>query len=71
MNYERLGQAFRCGNCLSELEPPKEPLTVKNEILFNSLTNHSALPVVVDFWGGFGAVRAKWLRLPNSSKSCC
>jgi thioredoxin 2 len=50
INYERLGQAFRCGNCHTELQPPKEPLTVKSETAFNSLTNHSALPVVVDFW---------------------
>jgi thioredoxin 2 len=50
MNYERLGQAFRCGNCHTELQPPKEPLTVKSETAFNSLTKHSALPVVVDFW---------------------
>lgn len=50
MNYERLGEAFRCGSCHTELQPPKEPLTVKSETAFNSLTNHSALPVVVDFW---------------------
>ena len=50
MNYERLGQAFRCGNCHTELQLPNEPLTVKSETTFNSLTNRSTLPVVVDFW---------------------
>ena len=48
--YQRLGQVFRCGNCHTELEPPDEPLEIKTETAFNALTNHSVLPVLVDFW---------------------
>lgn len=50
MTYERLGQTFRCGNCHADLTPPGEPVEVKNEAVFNSLINRSALPVLVDFW---------------------
>jgi thioredoxin 2 len=50
MLYERLGKTFRCGHCRAELRPPREPLQITNEILFNVLTSRSALPVLVDFW---------------------
>jgi thioredoxin 2 len=48
--YERLGQNFRCGKCHTEIRPPGEPIEVKNEALFDALANHSALPVLVEFW---------------------
>ena len=50
MAYERLGQNFRCGNCHTGLELPGEPIEVETESVFNSLTERSALPVLVDFW---------------------
>jgi thioredoxin 2 len=50
ITYERLGQTFRCGQCHTELRPPDEPVVVKNEEIFDALTGHSALPVLVDFW---------------------
>ncbi|MEY2439696.1 MAG: thioredoxin 2 [Verrucomicrobiota bacterium] len=50
MMYKRLGQTFRCGRCQTELPPPKEPIDVKSDLVFDKLTTHSALPVLVDFW---------------------
>src|SRR5882762_3939015 len=48
--YERLGQKFRCGKCHIDLRPPAEPVEVKSEAAFDSLTGRSALPALVDFW---------------------
>jgi thioredoxin 2 len=50
MLYERLGEAFRCGKCHTELSAPGEPVNVKSESAFDALTRRSALPVLVDFW---------------------
>jgi thioredoxin 2 len=50
MTYAQLGQTLRCGNCHTELQPPGEPVAVKDETAFNALTGQSALPVLVDFW---------------------
>jgi thioredoxin 2 len=48
--YERLGQTFRCGKCQTELQAPGEPMEIKSEALFDALTGHSTLPVLVEFW---------------------
>ena len=50
MRYEGLGKTFRCGQCQHELEPVGEPVDVHNELTFDALVSHSALPVLVDFW---------------------
>jgi thioredoxin 2 len=50
MTYDRLGHVFRCGNCHVELHPPGEPFEVTSETAFDALTQHSGLPVLVDFW---------------------
>ncbi len=50
MTYERLGLAFRCGNCHTELAAPNEPVEVTSRTAFDALTTHSRLPVLVDFW---------------------
>ena len=50
LNYERLGQQFRCGKCHNALAQPAEPVEVESEEIFDALTNRSALPVLVDFW---------------------
>jgi thioredoxin 2 len=50
MNYERLGQTFRCGQCHTDLPPPDAAIDVKSEPIFDALTTRSALPVLVDFW---------------------
>jgi thioredoxin 2 len=48
--YERLGQAFRCPKCRTELQPPNEPIDVGRDQGFETLIAHSPLPVLVDFW---------------------
>ena len=48
--YERLGQTFRCGKCHTEIRSPGEPIEVKSESFFDSLTGRSTLPVLVEFW---------------------
>src|SRR5262249_21920118 len=50
MAYERLTEAFRCGNCHAELQSPGGPLHLDSEAAFNALVNRSVLPVLVDFW---------------------
>jgi thioredoxin 2 len=50
MAYGRLGQPFRCGNCHTDLHSPGQPVEVKSEAVFATLTSRSALPVLVDFW---------------------
>ncbi|HXT11501.1 MAG TPA: thioredoxin [Candidatus Angelobacter sp.] len=50
MNYERLGQEFRCGKCRTMLQLPAEPLSVGSEEIFHALVQCSNLPVLVDFW---------------------
>src|SRR3954471_18982282 len=50
MNYERLGQTFRCGQCRTELPPPGEPVQVQSDSMFDAVTSRSAIPVLVDFW---------------------
>src|SRR5262249_36501566 len=41
---------FRCGQCRTELQPPAEPVDVPNDLTFEALVSHSAVPVLVDFW---------------------
>ena len=50
MRYEGLGKAFRCGQCQCELEPIGEPIDVHNDVAFDALVSHTAVPVLVDFW---------------------
>jgi thioredoxin 2 len=50
MQYERLGQKFRCGSCQTELEAPNDPIEISDDSAFDALTTKSALPVLVDFW---------------------
>jgi thioredoxin 2 len=48
--YERLGSAFRCSKCHTELTAAAEPIDVASEPQFDALIAKSALPVLVDFW---------------------
>lgn len=50
MRYEGLGKVFRCGQCQCELQPVGEPVDVHNDLAFDALISHSAVPVLVDFW---------------------
>ena len=50
LGYQKLGQEFRCGKCHAELSPPAEPVEIESEPVFDAVTTHSSLPVLVDFW---------------------
>jgi thioredoxin 2 len=50
MIYKQLGGTFRCGKCHRELAPPNEPIDIHSDLVFDALTAHSSLPVLVDFW---------------------
>jgi thioredoxin 2 len=50
LKYEGLGQTFRCAQCKNELSSPGEPIDIKSDLVFDALTSHSAVPVLVDFW---------------------
>lgn len=50
MRYEGLSKAFRCGQCQCELESIGEPIDIHNDLAFEALISHSAVPVLVDFW---------------------
>ena len=50
LKYEGLGQTFRCAQCKNELPLLREPIDIKSDLIFDALTNRSALPVLVDFW---------------------
>src|SRR4051812_29033390 len=50
MNYQRLGQTFRCAQCHHELSPPGDPVAIDNETAFDALIGRPALPVLADFW---------------------
>jgi thioredoxin 2 len=50
LKYDRLEQAPRCGKCGTELYPPGDPIEIRNDLAFDTLTTRSALPVLVDFW---------------------
>ncbi|MDB6057585.1 MAG: trxA 2 [Verrucomicrobiales bacterium] len=53
MEYTRLGQTFRCGNCQTELGVPDAPVEISTAAAFDALTTKSTLPVVVDFWASW------------------
>jgi thioredoxin 2 len=50
MRCEGLGKVFRCGQCQSEFQPVDEPVDVRDDLSFDALISHSAVPVLVDFW---------------------
>ena len=48
--YERLGEAWRCGECKQELPPPGSPVEAGSTADFDRLIAAASLPVVVDYW---------------------
>jgi thioredoxin 2 len=53
--YEKLGEAVRCGKCKATLRPPSTPIDVPSLDVFDAVTAHSAIPVVVDYWASWCA----------------
>jgi thioredoxin 2 len=50
LKYDRLKQSPRCGKCGEQLHPPNDPIDIRSDREFDSLTSRSALPVLIDFW---------------------
>ena len=50
LKYDRLNQSPRCGKCSEQLHAPNDPIDIRSDGEFDSLTSRSALPVLVDFW---------------------
>ena len=48
--YERSGDPFRCNKCQTPLSLVGEPIEIPSEVVFNAVTQRSALPVLMDFW---------------------
>ncbi|MBP6506502.1 MAG: thioredoxin [Opitutaceae bacterium] len=48
--YGRLGWPGRCHDCQTPLTLPDVPVEVEEAAVFAALTQHSTLPVLVDFW---------------------
>lgn len=50
LTYERLGNLFRCQSCKTELAAPSDPIEAHSAEVFQAITGHSSLPILVDFW---------------------
>jgi thioredoxin 2 len=48
--YERLGHAFRCGQCQQEILPLPVPIEITRSADFDRLIEKASIPVVVDYW---------------------
>lgn len=53
MKFESVDRATKCGKCHTALPLPAEPIEVPNAALFDAVTAHSSVPVVVDFWAAW------------------
>jgi thioredoxin 2 len=51
--YEKLGDTMRCGACKATLRPPSTPIDVPSLEVFDAVTLHAAVPVVVDYWASW------------------
>jgi thioredoxin 2 len=51
--FERLGETVRCAKCKTEVHPPSAPIDVPALDVFDAVTAHSTIPVVVDYWASW------------------
>jgi len=51
--YDRLGETVRCAKCKNSLHPPSAPVEVPSVGAFDAAVQHSAIPVVVDYWAAW------------------
>ena len=49
---QHLADTGRCGNCKTLIPPLDEPLSADSE-LFDDVTQHARVPVLVDFWAAW------------------
>jgi thioredoxin 2 len=55
IRFDRLGGTARCGKCKAEIHQPSAPMDVPTVGVFDAVTTHSAIPVVVDYWASWCA----------------
>jgi thioredoxin 2 len=53
LQYEHLGETFRCGKCQTELPGVSQPVDAATDEQFSALTRRARLPVLVDFWASW------------------
>ena len=53
MVFARLADPVRCGKCKNEIHAPSAPVDVPTIAAFDALIQHSAIPVVVDYWASW------------------
>jgi thioredoxin 2 len=51
--YGKLAEAVRCGQCKATLHAPAMPIDVPSLEVFDAVTAHAAMPVVVDYWAAW------------------
>jgi thioredoxin 2 len=50
LRFNVLAKTTRCGNCHAALGAPANPVEIPDAATFDAAANHSALPLIVDFW---------------------
>ena len=53
LKFTSLERATQCGKCHQALPMPADPIDVPSAEIFDSVTNASSVPVVVDFWAAW------------------
>jgi thioredoxin 2 len=53
VSFEQLGESVRCAKCKNEIHPPSSPIDVPGIDVFDAVTAHSTIPVVVDYWASW------------------
>ena len=53
LKYESLERAAQCGKCKQALPAPDTPFDVTSVEAFDAATQHSSIPVLVDFWAAW------------------
>ena len=48
--YAAIGKSSRCGQCKTAIAAPDAPIDVQDSAVFDAAVQHSALPILVDFW---------------------
>ena len=51
--YRTLGRPTRCGSCRTDLPQPDAPVDVPSPAVFDAMTHHASLAVLVDFWAAW------------------
>jgi thioredoxin 2 len=50
LRHDALNRPTRCGQCKTLLPAPDKPIEITDTKTFDAAAQHSALPLVIDFW---------------------